>query len=347
MNEQIKNYGFIEDELLETDYKLGAKSPLGKHKALVEDSNWSNYLPTGELQKDKDSREDTMACTVFSGENILESIFDLYIQNGMLHIDDYNWLKVKGYFDENGKINFNDRFNSKLSGVSKRGNSLRKAADSFRKDGLIPWSVWKYEPFYNNEPFVWKDYYQKPPKEAIALGKEFLKRFKINYETTYMNPSDIRMAMKISPLHTGVHAWSRPKNGVYPRTNAPLNHAVMGFKPEWFIYDHYKVNGTFVKELAPNFNFLYYAFIYIITPLINPLNYNKTMQLKNNHLYQEVEQSGSFGVAVDNKLIIGDTASILATFIMRNKGDIKGKCIAVKKKDWDSSEHYNPSLQKV
>jgi len=345
MDKQIKNYGFIDEKVRDEDYKFGAESPLGSHPVLLESTDWTDYLPTDELQKDENGGEDSMACTNFSFQNDVESIFELYIKNGMLHIEDYKWLKEKGYFDENGKIKFNNRFNAKMSGTTRRGNSMRNPVDSARKDGLIPWSVWKYEPFYNNQPFVWEDYYQKPPQEAIDLGKEFLKRFKINYETVWTNTKDLKEARKYSPVHTAVHAWPYPVNDVYPRTAGSFNHAIINHANEWDILDHYKINGTFIKKLAPDFIFLSYGFVYFVTTLINPLTFTKIMKLKNNHLYQEVEQSGSFGVAVDDKLIVGDTASILATFIMRNNGDINGKCVAVKKEDWDSVNHYNPGLE--
>lgn len=81
--------------------------------------------------------------------------------------------------------------------------------------------------------------------------------------------------------------------------------------------------------------------------LIN--NKNKIMDLSNynNHLVQLVEDFGGFGIIIDEKLIIGSTAEILATWAMRNDGDTKNKTVAFTKEQWDSVPHYNLKLEKL
>jgi len=74
------------------------------------------------------------------------------------------------------------------------------------------------------------------------------------------------------------------------------------------------------------------------------------MDLKENHLYQLVdpESSGGFGIAIDGKLIIDDTAKILATFQMRNDGNTIGKTIAVPTKTmWNTIPHYNLKMEVI
>jgi len=74
------------------------------------------------------------------------------------------------------------------------------------------------------------------------------------------------------------------------------------------------------------------------------------MDLKENHLYQLVDpqSDGGFAIAVGGKLLIDDTAKILATFQMRNDGNTVGKTVAVPtEKMWNSIPHYNLKGEKI
>ena len=74
-------------------------------------------------------------------------------------------------------------------------------------------------------------------------------------------------ALKHSPLQVFVFAWNgRDSNGVYVRTEQPINHAVcMTYKDT--ICDTYldwTSVGTFEKMLAPDFNYFTYGIKYIV-----------------------------------------------------------------------------------
>ena len=57
-------------------------------------------------------------------------------------------------------------------------------------------------------------------------------------------------------------------------------------------------------------------------------------------MYQEVEESGKVGIAIDSKMMTGSLGKIAVTHQMRNHGDTKGKCIEMTKKDWDSCQPF-------
>ena len=83
---------------------------------------------------------------------------------------------------------------------------------------------------------------------------------------------------------------------------------------------------------------------------IDNLLMDTPMDLKENHLYQLVDpqSDGGFAIAVGGKLLIDDTAKILATFQMRNDGNTVGKTVAVPtEKMWNSIPHYNLKGEKI
>ena len=64
-------------------------------------------------------------------------------------------------------------------------------------------------------------------------------------------------------------------------------------------------------------------------------------KIENNSLLQLVEGEGGFGMFLDGKIYIDDTAKILASVIMRNNGNLNGKIKALTQEQWDMFEKYN------
>src|SRR3990167_5826713 len=172
-----------------TEYQFGALSGI-VHESRNTLKDWRLFEPTPEAQKY--SRFDTYGCASFSGHNSLEIQFNLLIKSNLIRQEDLNWLKEKGYFDESGKINFDDRWIVLLSGTKPGvGNYLATIWDTIRKVGLVPQ---RSVPF--NENWTEYQYYDKSdfPKEAYGLGLEFLKRFYIQYERVATDDNTLKKA---------------------------------------------------------------------------------------------------------------------------------------------------------
>jgi hypothetical protein len=167
------------------------------------------------------------------------------------------WLKDNGYLDENGKLNFSERFTAKLSGTGHNGNSFKSVAEAIRKTGLIPEKVLPY-----NKNMSWDEYYNGITSEMLKLGREFIKHFPINYES--VDKFEFPEALKYSPVQVAIHAYNGVNNGIYIKTGNTINHAVMLFKPN-YIFDSYEENNNYYKQLAKDFIYMSYGFRYIIT----------------------------------------------------------------------------------
>ena len=227
-----KNYGLILEPLVETDW-LFKSSGLGQIVRRP-DGNWSDFLPTFEKQRRGDA--DKYACVAFSALNTLETEFRYQIDNKLINQDDLNWLKSKGYFDENGYPDFNDAYIATLSGTTRSGNTPKRVAQAIHEYGLVPESLRPYR-----KAMSWNEFYSKNwiTKEVKDLGQEFLKRFPINYEFVNGGKKEYDEARKYNPLQVFVYAWNGMKNGVYVRVNFVHNHAVLNHNTNQ-IFDSYE-----------------------------------------------------------------------------------------------------------
>lgn len=204
------------------------------------------YLPLGETQFDQFT--DFQDCASRSPVNHLEALFTYHYQHEMKS-ENKAWLEVNGYV-ENNKVTFSDRFVAVLSGTTHDGNSLKAPLETIRKRGLIPKSL-----LPKTDTMTWTDYYAPIPQYLTDLGKEFLKRFTINYEqVAKVHFADI---IKDDCIGVAGYAWPAPLNGIYPKTTGAFNHAFLLYSiPEWEIFDNYtEAPGDFTKTLAPDYTF--------------------------------------------------------------------------------------------
>lgn len=261
----MKNYGLdIKrewDEQSETDWILGATSM--PCIAEVPTKDRLAMLPQGELQFGK---EDFMDCASRAPLNILETKFNWLLQSNTISPENRMWLFQNGYITEQG-VTFSDRFVAINSRTTRQGNSLKAPLESIRKDGLIPKSM-----LSANNQMTWEDYHNPNviTPQMIYLGKEFAKRFTINYErvpaSTFTEYLDQYM------INTGAFAWPKPVKGEYPATANTPNHAFMLVKnPAFLAFDNYLDDGKegdFIKKLAKDYRFLdgYRVFISKETP---------------------------------------------------------------------------------
>jgi hypothetical protein len=251
-----KNLGFnLKKELAEQDgseWMFGADSKFCL--ALIPESERDEYFPQGELQF---GQNDFMDCASRSPLNLLETKFNFLVRNNLISVENHNWLVENEYFTDNG-IEFSDRFVAVNSGTTQQGNSLKAPLDAIRKQGLIPKSML---PAKNN--MTWQDYHnpEKITKKMFDLGREFTRRFQINYEKVL--ESDFGVLLGEDMLDVAGYAWSRPKNGIYPKVAYQANHAFMMFRNAFFVFDNYFDDGKkddYIKHLARDYNFLDYGY---------------------------------------------------------------------------------------
>ncbi len=268
------NLGFIYEPIAPEDFPFGSLD-FGR-EVVLPSGDWTLYLPTGEEQAL--AGVETMSCVSQSACKNIEMIFNWLIDNDKINTTNLIWLKNNGYIDANGHPNFSARAIAKMSGTTQNGNSLKNVGEAIRKIGLVPESKWPF-----TAGMSWAEYYKYPSTEVIKLGRDFLERFQINYEI--VTKSQMDEGLKYAPIQTAVHAWNgRDTQGVYVRCAGSLNHAVSKFVKKINtllsgVFDHYKLGDSFIKWLAPDFNFMDYGYRYLVTekqpPAPAPLPYNK------------------------------------------------------------------------
>jgi hypothetical protein len=166
------------------------------------------------------------------------------------------WLFRNGYVSAEGKVKFSDRFIAILSGTTSHGNSLKAPLQTIHEFGLIPKDMLPQVDSFS-------EYYDrsKITPSMIALGKEFLKRFTINYERVEQSAFGVVYAEDMVIL--AGYAWPEPVNGEYPRSEHTMNHVFIGIRhPLHIVFDNYidPIDGDFIKKLAEDYNLFEYGY---------------------------------------------------------------------------------------
>lgn len=263
-------YNFdIEKELLEqngTEWLFGGLSQ--PSIVSIPQSERAAYLPAGETQATNTS--DTYDCATRGPINVYASLYTYGYQKKIFSAENRKWLEENGYVKD-GKIDFSDRFIAILSGTTRKGNSLKAPLDCIHNKGLIP--KWM---FPLDKSLTFEQYYDssKITQGMLDLGEEFIRRFENNYEQVY--PVHFGEVLKDDYIDVAAYAWPTPVNGVYHRTNWPMNHCfVLWNVPKFLAFDNYEESpGDFIKQLAPDYNFFNYGYRPYIgkETVINPAN---------------------------------------------------------------------------
>lgn len=259
-----------------TEWVFGATSP--DCIFAVPEYLRKDYLPQGEIQR---GREDFMDCVSRGVVNPYETKFTYALQNNLIIAELVEWLRAKKYIvKRQGRevIEFSDRFIAIKSGTTRTGNSMKAPAHATHEWGLIPKSM-----LPSNSKMRWSDYHDASDitPEMEALGKEFIKRFSLNYEQVYL--ADLEALLKRDMVNLAGYAWPRMVNGEYPRTEGPFSHAFMGFGlPTTYIFDNYPdddFDGEWIKKLASNYNLYEYGYRVFVRNQMIPSEYEKTLSL--------------------------------------------------------------------
>lgn len=309
----------IEPVLNPRDFRMAGVSA-AERRILRADGNYLDFLPQVEYQIG--TYFDTMACVTFSALNCLEII-----------------QRVKGRSD-----NFSDRFTAKISGTTERGNYLSSVAEAIRTQGVVEEESYPYPRTQRTPPFLWGDYYKDLTPDLLMAGKRWLLDWNVTWEWVTNTPEHIMEAMAWGPIQVTVWAWPKPVNGMYDDGgNINRNHAVtlVGYDVGryWLIFDHYEAT---TKKLVWDYKFGT-ALRYSLTAKLpfNNLTPMPALTIPNDTLVQETEFSGTFGLHLDDRIILGPVDEILATWLMRNKGNVNGKTMALRKSDWDTFKKFD------
>lgn len=299
--------GLIVIPIDQEDWMFGADNAINRVKI----GSVLDFLPTTESQRF--NKFDPWWCVVGSLENNLEIKFNYKIKNNLFRADNVKWLKDNGYFDENGKINFDDWFLARVSNtIPGEGNSFKQVAQAARKYGLTPQSK---SPFIiTDKTNDSSDYYQDIPQELYDIGKEFSERFDLNYETVMS--SQFISALEYGPLQVAVSNWRRV-DGVYV-SNGDIIHATTLFEGlPWQVFDTY---SPFIKQLEDNYNFMCYGYQWYV----NEVNNNSLIQKIMDFWVRFSNGAIFWGKAGTNKIqkVTKENAGLVAiTHLMRKDGE--------------------------
>lgn len=315
-----KNYGLVIEPYKPTDDFFGGVTRSKDSRILVTDGQWDNHLPKYESQAGLYTG--TKACVSFSALNC-------------------NEILAKAKYNKN--VNYSDRFTAKMSGTTKRGNSMLRVADSIRHQGVVDERLWDFPRRRRKPPFTWNNYYSAIPINLKKQGTQWAKDNTVNYEWVATSKKVLMDALRYAPLQVTVYAWNRVnKYGVRPYKGKRQNHCVVlyGYKfgQYWKIFD--SLNNAYEK-VEWNYKFGW-AMKYDL--ILN----DKTMRVfDNNTLVQLVEGHGGFGLYINNRLYVDDTANIIASWAVRNNGNTSKKVATVKLDEWNAFEKYNLKNEKL
>jgi hypothetical protein len=211
----------------ETDYILGS-SPVIKKEI---NTNWKDWKPEHEIQAKR--YFDTVSCVSYSATDVIEYLFTWALNNNQISQADVKWLKDNGYF-KNGLINFSDRFVAILGETTKAGAFQYKVGDAIRKYGLIPQDMLPTtDDIKSFEEYIGFEITQ----EMLDLGKEFIKRFPINYEWAFNID-----ALKYAPIQVCV-SYADGEGILCPTSK--VNHAIVAINAT---DDYIEVDDSYQRQ---------------------------------------------------------------------------------------------------
>lgn len=315
-------------------FQVGGMEHTDTTKILFPEASCLDYMPTYETQAML--YFDTYGCVSHSFLNAVEINIRRAIAEYSL--DNRQWL-MNFMYDDNGEPNFADRDLVVLSGtVHGSGNSGNQVLTRAQRIGLIAermasWNPKDRDPEKNNV----EEYFAYARTEnANELAEEWNKRFKIIGTWVYVKDENaLKEAMKTGVVQIYVNAWYKNSDGKYYNPNDNYTHATVALD-----FNDIKTLDTYppeIKELSS------WDDIHVWALKINIIekNHMEKPQIENNTLLQLVEGNGGFGMFLDGKIYVDDTAKILASVIMRNNGKLDGKIRALTQEQWDLFEKRN------
>lgn len=244
------------------DLQVGALSPTLTNTA----SDWRAHECDGEWQKDMAIDWESEACMSFTGSNNIATYLNWLIDTKQILAPQLAFLQANGYISMDGKVALSPRFTAKMSGTTTNGSDFQNVWNSLKNDGCVPDTAWPMPSaqMNANPTDAWAIYYASPTQSVIALGKEFLKYFSIQWEWLVSSgngasQTDFVEWLQVAPIHLAIQVCS-PWN-----TDAPIpgcgTGAQHGVQLSYVepnvvndILDHY---SPFDKQLEANYTLSY------------------------------------------------------------------------------------------
>lgn len=133
--------------------------------------NYLAYVATPP-QPQSGNGADSMGCTTHGWNRCFEAIFTYMYHSGMLAEEFCTFLENENYFDQNGRLAFDDRILVVESGTTENGNYMDTVGEKSRTGlGFCPARP------YDWTKYTRKDYFTLDPavrEKQLALGKKFL-----------------------------------------------------------------------------------------------------------------------------------------------------------------------------
>lgn len=287
---------------------------------------------------------DTYGCVSFSANNALETDGNYKIKNKIYSAENIKWLEEVGY-SKNGILNFSDRDLIVMSGtIPDLGNYLDKVADTARNKHLIPESMASWD-FRNRDASVNNkaNYYNyKRTEEAQKISDEFGKRFEVRYRFVPLNNFASEGKKRVIQV---LSCSNRNKKGdvFFCPVSHQSGHAMMLARhSDWSIFDHYE---PFLKNYEGEKDF--YPMGMSFSLVEKNMSNNQKPVIADNTLIQLVTAPGGFGLYLDGKIIVDSLDKIIASWLVRNNGNLNGKTKALVKEQWDLFPKVNLKMEKI
>lgn len=351
MNQKTINTGVLPvlgARPIERDYVAGVLSGI-PYEVRLADGRWLLYRSQGEQQHSV--YMDSMGCVSFSFNNGVEENINWHNSEGRLSEEVIKRLlpdvedqkKFRLFFNANGQADLSDRALAKLSGTTMQGNTMSKVARKGRNIA-IPETVWPYPVEQRTPVFDWDDFYSDIPQDIVdEYSRVFFSVFTIRTEFIPANFESIAYHLKQGPVQIAA-GWCPGWGTERPITACDKHnqHATLidGITDgNYNDFDHYK---PFDKLLAPDYNID--GALKIIVDINQPIT-QPIMQVKENYLYQLIEHPGGFAMGINGKLMVDnngkDVDKIIASFMVRNRGNIQGKIDTCTLAEWNSVPHID------
>lgn len=260
--EQGKNMGVIPPTQEELEM-AAAVEPVGATLPIINPSqNWDKFL--GDLDHQKFSWGDTLACNIFSSVHCCEALINCIGQDPEL--------------SDHGTTDLSERHATVAAGLTgNAGSSQSMWQNAINNYGLVKETIWPYDKNITKAQF-----FQAIPDDIKAKAKKFLDKYDISHRRVQDSPyqldpmgvsaAAIKEALKYGPVKIFIPTgpgWNNAEPKEIPKTDKPMNHAVMvryvDDKGRVHIYDQYP---SYLKVLAADYR-IDYAFQTILTPKRN------------------------------------------------------------------------------
>jgi len=253
-----KNMGVIPPTQEELEMVASIEPVEGTLPIINPSQNWDKYL--GDMDWQKFPWGDTLACNIWANVHCCEA-----------HI---NCLGQDPELSDHGTTDLSERHATVEAGLTGSAGSSQamwqKMIDTF---GLVKETYWAYDRNISKA-----DFFKKIPEDVKARAKKFLDKYDISHRRIQDNPyqldpltvsaAAIKEALKYGPVKIFVGTgtgWNNVEPKPIPKTNNPMNHAVMvryvDDKGQIHIYDQYP---GYLKVLAADYR-IDYAFQTILT----------------------------------------------------------------------------------